>query len=368
MSSDMRGTGKKSNMHKLCRKLCCLVVAGTAAALILAGCGKAAEKHSAAYDKAVAALESGDYETAMTQFKTAIDQDSRKAEAYRGEGIVYMNQGEYASAVTMFERSLDTWERDGSDKAFKEDVQYYLAEAYAECGRQDEALALYTELANGLTPDRAYLMRGKAYASWQDLDNASADFDRVITEMPSYENCIQIYEILADASREADGAAYLSYALEHKISNNEDYYNQGLIYYYLGNYEDARKNLQTAADMGSLDAVILLGKVCIDNNDTAAAREAYQKLVNDEENRATAYNGLALCDMADGDYDAALLDISKGIAENNPEVTESLLFNEIVIYERMLDFNMAKQKMQAFVEKYPDNAAARRENLFLASR
>ena len=72
--------------------------------------------------------------------------------------------------------------------------------------------------------------------------------------------------------------------------------------------------------------------------------------------------------MADGDYDAALNNISKGIAENKADVTESLLFNEIVIYERMLDFDTAKQKMQAFVEKYPENAEARRENLFLASR
>lgn len=359
---------EKTGKNRIRSRICLLLLAALAVCM-LGGCGKSEESSAqGAYEKGVAALESGDYETAMMQFKTAIDQDSRKAEAYRGEGIVYVNQGEYASAVTMFERAIDTWKRDGEDKAFKEDVQYYLAEAYAECGRQEEALALYTELADGLTPDRAYLMRGKAYASWQDLDNATADFDRVIAQTPSYENCIQIYEILADANREADGAAYLSYALEHKISNNEDYYNQGLIYYYLGNYEEARKNLQTAADMGSLDAVILLGKVCIDNNDTAAAREAYQKLVNDEENRAAAYNGLALCDMADGDYDAALLDISKGIAENDPGVTESLLFNEVVIYERMLDFDMAKQKMQAFVEKYPENTAAQRENLFLANR
>ena len=357
---------KTINLKK--RTFCRLFLAAAAAACLMTGCGREAVKDSGAYDKGVTALETGDYEAAMTQFKTSVDQDSRKAEAYRGEGIVYAKQGEYASAVTMFERSLDTWEREGKDEAFREDVQYYLAEAYVACGRQDEALALYTELADGLTPARAYLMRGKAYASWNDLGNASADFDRVIADMPSYENCIQIYEILADASREADGAAYLSYALEHKISNNEDYYNQGLIYYYLGNYEEARKNLQTAADMGSLDAVILLGKVCIENNDTAAAREAYQKLANDEENRAAAYNGLALCDMADGDYDAALNNISKGIDENKADVTESLLFNEIVIYERMLDFDTAKQKMQAFVEKYPENAEARRENLFLASR
>ncbi|MBR2188499.1 MAG: tetratricopeptide repeat protein [Eubacterium sp.] len=337
--------------------------------VLLGGCGSGQVSDSGAYAKGVEALEAGDYDAAMTQFKTAVDQDSRKAEAYRGEGIVYARLGEFAGAVTMFERSLDAWKRSkSSDTAFCEDVQYYLAEAYANCGRQGEALGIYTELTDGLNPGRAYLMRGKAYTDWQDYDSAMADFDQVIANDPSYENCIQIYEILAAASRKADGASYLEYALESKISNKEDYYNQGLIYYYLGNYELARKNLQTACDMGNLDAVILLGEVCIQNGDTPAAREAYQKVVNNEENRALAYNGLALCDIADEDYDAALQNISKGLAENDPEVTESLLFNEIVVYERMLDFSTARDKMQAFAEQYPDNQEARRENLFLKSR
>ena len=335
----------------------------------LTGCGQDAVSESGAYQKGIEALESGDYETAMNQFRTAVDQDSRKAEAYRGEGIIFMKQDEYASAVTMFERALDTLSRSRSgDDAFKEDVQFYLAEAYLNCGRDKEALELYNDLTAGLTPDRAYLMRGSAYVQWQDMDNAMADFDQVIAANPSYENCIKIYEILSGASRKADGAAFLERSLEAKIGNKEDYYNQGLIYYYLGNYEEARKNLQAASDMGNIDAVVLLGKACIENNDTAAAREAYQKVVNDEENRAVAYNGLALCDISDGDYSAALQNISKGLAEDDPAVAESLLFNEVVVYEKMFDFATAKEKMAAFLEKYPDNREAKRENLFLKSR
>ena len=44
------------------------------------------------------------------------------------------------------------------------------------------------------------------------------------------------------------------------------------------------------------------------------------------------------------------------------------MFNEIVVYEKQLDFNTAKQKMSEFLSKYPDHEDAIRENNFLQSR
>ena len=45
-----------------------------------------------------------------------------------------------------------------------------------------------------------------------------------------------------------------------------------------------------------------------------------------------------------------------------------LLYNEIVVFENQLDFETAKSKMQEFLEKYPGDQEAVRENTFLQSR
>ena len=47
-----------------------------------------------------------------------------------------------------------------------------------------------------------------------------------------------------------------------------------------------------------------------------------------------SYNGLALCAIADEDYDGALSYISQGLALDGTEGKQDLYFNEIVAYEK----------------------------------
>ena len=60
-------------------------------ALTLGGCRG---EDSGAYDRGMQALASADYETAMGEFQKAANEDGRKAEAYRGEGIIYLRRQE----------------------------------------------------------------------------------------------------------------------------------------------------------------------------------------------------------------------------------------------------------------------------------
>ena len=70
----------------------------------------------------------------------------------------------------------------------------------------------------------------------------------------------------------------------------------------------------------------------------------FQQYVSQAENGAKGFNGLALCDIEDGDYDSALSDIESGIHEAGAEDMQSLLFNEIVVYEQKLNFQTDLQK------------------------
>ena len=100
-------------------------------------------------------------------------------------------------------------------------------EAYRHKGDYDQAIADFDK-AIELNPDlaKAYNNRGFAYAGKGDNDRAIADFDKVI-------------ELNPDA---------------------EAYYNRGIIYLFLQQWEQARKDLQTAKDKG-FDIIALFHNV-----------------------------------------------------------------------------------------------------------
>ena len=103
--------------------------------------------------------------------------------------------------------------------------------------------------------------------------------------------------------------------------------------------------------------------------DTSNARSMYQQYVSEDDSEpAKGYNGLALCDMDDGSYDSALENISKGLEDASTEEMQDLLFNEIVVYEKKLDFATALSKMQEYIKMFPDDENAAKELTFLQSR
>ena len=98
------------------------------------------------------------------------------------------------------------------------------------------------------------------------------------------------------------------------------------------------------------------------------AKAMFQQYVSQAENGAKGFNGLALCDIEDGDYDSALSDIESGIHVAGAEDMQSLLFNEIVVYEKKLDFQTALQKAQEYLELYPEDKTVKKELAFLKTR
>ena len=93
-------------------------ITAPAIAICLIACGmcfnacEAKKQDQGAYDKAMAALYSGDHELAFNEFKKAADNDGREAEGYRGEGLVYYEEGDYEHAIMMFDLSLEMCIRD----------------------------------------------------------------------------------------------------------------------------------------------------------------------------------------------------------------------------------------------------------------
>lgn len=68
------------------------------------------------------------------------------------------------------------------------------------------------------------------------------------------------------------------------------------------------------------------------------------------------------------EYMKALTAFENGKALNDPAYNQSLMFNEAVTYEYLLDFKKAAVLMKEYLEKYPDDEEAQREYIFLSTR
>ena len=136
----------------------------------------------------------------------------------------------------------------------------------------------------------------------------------------------------------------------------------------MGDYETAVEELKKAVAEDYGEAILLLGQVYLEQEETDQARAMFEKYIETEEESAQGYNGVALCDIADGDYEAALGEIQKGIQLADTKEIQNLMFNEIVAYERSLDFETASQKVEEYLKIFPEDEAAKKEREFLASR
>ena len=334
--------------------------------LVCTGCASQADQF---YSEGVASLEAGQYEAAVTYFQQGVEKKQRLAENYRGLGIAYYNTGDYASAVTVLKQSLE--EMDTVNDAFTIDVYYYLAEAYRARGELVRSAEAYTKLLEYTHTAEAYERRGTVYMEKGDTDRGLQDFEKAVTLDDSYSVIWQVYTVCKTYDMEKQGREFLEQALDTELDTSADVttlYYRGLFNYTLGYYDQARDVLLQAVNKDSDEARLLLGKVYLAMEDTVSARSVYQEYLSRKEDAAEAYNGLALCDIAEQNYDAALQNIEQGLAKAGEDEKQSLLFNRIVVYEYKLDFEQAKSYMAEYVKAYPDDEAAARENQFLQTR
>lgn len=91
-------------------------------------------------------------------------------------------------------------------------------------------------------------------------------------------------------------------------------------------------------------------------------------MVSSVDDAGSVYNTIGLCRMEEGKYDEAISNFALGIAVNEGETVQELMFNEAVAYEYKGDFKTAKQKMKNYIAKYPNDNKAAREYEFLKSR
>lgn len=330
---------------------------------LAAGCqGKGA----AVYEQAKNDLEQGAYQEALQGYEEAIEQDIHTAESLRGAGVAQLKLGEYEEAVSYFQKAL---EEKGLDRGFRRDTLSYKATAEYKNGQYEQAEKTCSQLLEVSSRADSYYLAGRAALAADHYETAEEYFQQAAEKDSSYSRAVQIYETYLEQDMEADGTVYLEQVISTEAASPKEHCERGRVYYYMEDYENAEKELKRAVDRKYAEAMLLLGQVYLEEGNAEDARQMFRQYIEKKEKEpAAGYNGLALCDMAGGDYESALENIQKGLETAEGTQMKNLLANEVAVYEESLDFETAREKAEEYLKLYPSDEAMEKERDFLDTR
>ncbi len=337
-----------------------------AAVSLCAGCES--KEPSAKTDAGYSANESSDFRSAEASFQEAISGGEDKVQAYRGLGIALMGQAKYGEAVEAFNNALAATD-DKMPQTVQDILQYKISCQYRLKdyeGTVETADAL-TEMDDKLV--MAYFYRGAARLNLGNLDEAEANFDYAVSLDPeNYKLYLDIYSVYEEAKLSGVGDEYLQTALGIAPESTEDHYNVGRIYFYLEEYDEAANALIVPVQESYEPALALMGQIYLARKDYDNAKAIYNQILSMDSESKDAYNGLALCAIAQSDPDTALNFIAQGLSLEGEDGKQELYFNEIVAFEKKLDFLTARDKCRTYVEMYPTDEEGVKELKFLNTR
>lgn len=310
-------------------------------------------------------VEEAQYANAVSSFEKAKEKGEDTRQIYRGIGIAYMGLAEYDRAIDAFLKALN--ESNGILDSMDYDVNYYLAAAYYKNGQLKEAETTYDAIVDLDSRDViAYELRGKVRLELGRYEEAMQDFDKALSlEDKDYDMLLEIYKVLENEGYGEVGKGYLETALEEGKKSMTGT-QKGMMYYFMGDYEEARQILEKEKNTGK-QAVTYLGMTYEKLGDYNYACSLYSNYLLMEED-ASLYNQLGLCRIQMEEYEAALDAFQTGMKVENCPCMQSLKFNEIVAYEYLGEFEKAKVLMESYLLTYPDDEKAKREYGFLETR
>ena len=385
----------------------CLVIAALVVTVFSVKNYNSGSRHD---NKGMNAYESGDYDTAVNEFKEAISYDGSNADYYihlgmayveqksydealgyfnqaegcaenddqkallnRGRGIACLYQGDYQTAIKWFGDALNI---SSQSNDIRIDTLYYKAEAEQKSGDYQAAVQSYGQIIDLKDDAGTRMLRGMAYMQLQDYASAEKDLYAAIKQSrKSYAVYRTLYSALEAQGKDDEAKQVLNDALQLSGSSGEDYYNRGMIYVDLQDYTNATDMLNKSYDKGYKAALLGLGEVSYTQQDYDTALTYYGKYFDevdissvDASLAAKAYNQYAAVLLAKGEYEKAAQACESGLTYNDRESDAALSFNLIVSYEHLEQWEDAYNTAKTYVSKYPEDTKGQKEYPFLESR
>lgn len=342
-----------------------LGAAALTAVLLTGGCGKKQENTN--LTAGMEQVEQYDFQEAVESFEKALLNNEDLELTYRGQGLAYMGLGNYADAETAFLKSIQNAGNSLTDLEY--DTNFYLAAAYMKQGKYKQAEEIYAAILALRKKDKdAYYLRACAILRQNRYEEAVADFEKAFSlDAGNLALRTDAYVEMQAAGFGEEGKTYLQQFMgenDKKLKEEE----KGVIYYYLEDYNNARINLDSAVNGKDPKLALLLGQTYEKLGDMNYATVVYQTFLDANEPDAALYNSYGICLMRQGKYEEAVTVFESGIDMGNSDYLQELRYNLIVAKEYLGKFSEAKTMMQAYLQVYPDDARAKKENDFLKTR
>ena len=290
-----------------------------------------------------------------------------KAQEYKELGITQMESGDYESAVNSFQRALD--QSVGKIGAQELDICYYKAMAQYKSGDAEGAIEACTSLLDYDEKNwEVYYLRGNIYLQEQQNENALADYAEAVSlNDDDLELCVHIYEDLVSAGLGDSGQEYYDKVMSVTPSSGEEYYFVGDMYFLTGNNEEAKTNLQKAADEGYDRALLLLGQLYKAEGSDEDAKNAFASYMEKYPEDAEALGELGAIALSAGEYEDAVTYLESALEASEGGTDAEIEKNLIAAYEYSGDFESASSLAREYLEVYAD-AEVEREYEFLKTR
>ncbi len=353
--------GKPRNKIRILK----MSILAATAAVCLFGCGKKAQNTN--LEQGMALVEQYDFQGALECFDLARLGKEDLQLTSRGEGLAYMGLGDYAAAEGAFLESIQN--AGNTLTALEYDTNYYLAATYMKQGKYDDAEAIYSAIIALKRKELdAYYLRACVSLRKNDYEKAVADFEKAFSLAPDNLTLVtDAYVEMEAAGFGEEGKKYLSDLMEQKgkkLSDGE----RGTIYYYLEDYQNARTYLDGFLNGNDASKSLILGQTYEKLGDMNYATTVYQTYLSGNNPDAAIYNNLGMCLVKQEKYEEALEAFEAGIDMGSSDYLQELKYNQIVVNEYLGNFSQAKSLMEAYLQSYPDDAKAKRENEFLQTR
>lgn len=340
----------------------CMIAAGMA--FILTGCGKSGRENIDAGMQKITEME---YGQALESFENAAAAGENARLLHRGRGIAYMGLAQYGDAADSFELALSY----GSilPDSMDYDINYYLATAYYKNGEKERAVEVYDAILGMDEAQRtAHYLRGTIKLETGRYEEAIADFDRAIAlNTKDYGQIIDIYQVLEQNGYKQVGKEYLETAMSdgEKSMNDSE---KGQMSYFLEDYTSASTYLERARTNGTEETMLYLGKTYEALGDYNYAASVYAAYLAEHADSEQMYNQLGMCKMQMKNYAEALSAFQAGMNIEDNTLLQTLQFNEIVAYEYLGEYKKAAVLIENYLNTYPNEETAIRENIFLQTR
>lgn len=174
--------------------------------------------------------------------------------------------------------------------------------------------------------------------------------------------CKEYGKIKLWAGDNGDNRAYLE-----KVNDLENIA-YGLYLYDEGEYEQALEKLSKAYNDGNTDLVLYVGSCYGQLGDASKMQEYYDIFMSMHEMNSFMYAQYAAIALDEEELDKALDYIEKGKQSDDKMGERELLYDEIIYYEKIKDYNTAFVKSKAFVEAYPNDVDGQNEYNLLYTR